>query len=341
MMKAAVFEGVEQGIKIKEVERPAVRNPTDVLIRLRACGFCGTDLSILLGRHFVNPPLILGHECAGEIVEIGQLVKSLSRGDHVVVDPVLNCGVCQYCRTGHRNLCPNMDSLGINVSGGFAEYLVAPERCVFKVPHDLDWVEATLVEPLACVIHPFNRLGQVNQVRNAVVFGAGPIGLLWISLLKYYGVRRIFAVDLLRKRLDLARSVGATDVINPVEENVRQKIVGESSGFGAELAIEAIGKPETVESAIRCLAPAGTAVIMGVSKKGTYARFEPLELLADKHILGTVDQVAGFVPAIDAVLSGVIQSSKIITHQLPLDKIAEVIDAAKNGTSIKAVVTID
>lgn len=154
-MLGARFEGIESGVKVVEVDAPVALARNDVIIRMRACGMCGTDLAVLEGRHPAKPPVILGHECAGEVFEVGKDVKSVAVGDHVVVDPNLRCGVCRYCRSDRPNLCENLVSIGEDIDGGFANYMRAPEGFVFKVPKQMNWKTAAMTEPFSCVVNGF------------------------------------------------------------------------------------------------------------------------------------------------------------------------------------------
>ena len=154
-MLGARFEGIESGVKVVEVDAPVALARNDVIIRMRACGMCGTDLAILEGRHPAKPPVILGHECAGEISDAGKDVKSILMGDHVVVDPNLRCGVCRYCRSDRPNLCENLVSIGEDIDGGFANYMRAPEGAVYKVPKEMGWKTAAMTEPFSCVVNGF------------------------------------------------------------------------------------------------------------------------------------------------------------------------------------------
>ncbi len=208
-MIGAQFKSLEEGVRVVEVENPAISRTDDVLIRMRACGMCGTDLAILEGRHPAKPPVILGHECAGEVAEVGAKVTSLSVGDHVVVDPNLKCGVCRYCRSDRPNLCENMVSIGEDINGGYAAYLLAPEKAVYKVPKDMDWRTAALAEPFSCIVNGFFR-ARAKPSDTAVVYGAGPMGLFWVTLLRKAGAKKIISVEIAKRRREAAEKVGAT-----------------------------------------------------------------------------------------------------------------------------------
>src|SRR5271157_6118281 len=249
-MLGARFEGIEGGVRVVEVEAPVASGSDDVIVRMRACGMCGTDLAVLEGRHPAKPPVILGHECAGEVSEVGKDVKSVSLGDHVVVDPNLRCGVCKYCRSDRPNLCENLVSIVEDIDGGFANYLRAPEGVVYKVPMEMGWKTAAMTEPFSCVVNGFLR-ARVRPSDTAVVFGAGPMGLFWVSLFRKAGARKIMSVEIAAVRREAAKRVGADVTIDPSREDPVKRVLEETDGFGADVGVEVIGKVETVEATIQ------------------------------------------------------------------------------------------
>jgi threonine dehydrogenase-like Zn-dependent dehydrogenase len=183
---------------------------------------CGTDLAILEGRHPAKPPVILGHECAGEVLALGSGVTSIRVGDHVVVDPNLRCGVCRYCRSDRPNLCETLVSIGEDINGGFATYMLAPDKAVYRIPDRMSWNAAALVEPFSCIINGFLR-ARVRPSDTAVIYGAGPMGLFWVSLLRKTGARKIISVEIAAKRREAAMKVGADVTIDPSAENPRNE----------------------------------------------------------------------------------------------------------------------
>ncbi len=248
-MLAAVFYGLDRGIKLEEVTVPVVKKPNDV-IKIHSCGMCGTDLATLEGRNMVTPPLVLGHEVADEVAEIGRDVKSVKRGDRVSIDPNINCGVCYYCRSNHPNLCPNMIALGEQRDGGYAEYLIAPDTAVFKFPDDTPWDIIPLAEPLSDVVNGVSKT-QIRPGESAVVYGAGTMGLLWLSLLKRSGAGTLISVEPKKKRVKAAIKVGADYVIDPTKKDPVSEVSSLTNGRGVDVATELIGKPETVEMAVK------------------------------------------------------------------------------------------
>lgn len=339
-MLGARFEGIESGVRVVEVEAPVALGRNDVIIRMRACGMCGTDLAVLEGRHPAKPPVILGHECAGEVSEIGNEVKSLSEGDHVVVDPNLRCGVCRYCRSDRPNLCENLVSIGEDIDGGFANYLRAPEGVVYRVPKEMGWKTAAMTEPFSCVVNGFLR-ARVKPSDTAVVYGAGPMGLFWVSLLRKAGARKIISVEVAPKRREAARNVGADATVDPTSENPVKRIKEETGGQGADVAVEVIGKIETVEAALQSSAYGGRVIIMGTCRPDALAKFSPFDIMRyEKDILGTHTQVASFRPAIEMLDAGFVSVDAIVTHEIPLREIDKAFSLNRKGEAVKTIITM-
>jgi threonine dehydrogenase-like Zn-dependent dehydrogenase len=337
-MVGAVFNG--KNVNVVEVDAPILSEPNDVVVRMRACGMCGTDLAILEGRHPAKPPVILGHECAGEVSDVGADVKSLSVGDHVVVDPNLRCGVCRYCRSDRPNLCESLVSLGEDINGGFATYMLAPERAVYKIPIDMNWKTASLAEPFSCIVNGFLR-ARVKPSDTAVVYGAGPMGLFWVGLLRKAGARKIISVEIAAKRREAALKVGADVAVDPSSENPVKRVMEETGGLGADVGVEVIGKVETVEATIQSSANGGRVVIMGTCRPDALAKFSPFDIMRyEKDILGSHTQAASFRSAIEMLDSGFVPVDVIVTHEIPLKEIDTAFSLNKKGEAVKTVITM-
>jgi len=339
-MLGAVFKGMNEGVSVAELDAPTASAPNDVVIRMRACGMCGTDLAILEGRSPAKPPVILGHECAGEVSEVGGSVKSLAPGDHVVVDPNLKCGVCRYCRSDRPNLCETLVSIGEDINGGFATFMLAPERAVYKIPEKMEWKTAALTEPFSCIVNGFLR-ARVKPSDTAVVYGAGPMGLFWVSLLRKAGARKIMSVEVAPKRREAARNVGADVTFDPSSEDPVKRVMEETGGLGADVGVEVVGKIETVEAAIHSSAHGGRVVIMGTCRPDAVARFSPYDIMRyEKDILGSHTQAASFRNAIEMLDSGFVPVDVIVTHQIPLQEIGKAFSLNKKGEAVKTIITM-
>jgi 2-desacetyl-2-hydroxyethyl bacteriochlorophyllide A dehydrogenase len=334
-LKGVLFREVGRRPVVEEVPQPEVVAPNDVLIQVRMCGICGSDLAIVEGRHPSKPPVVLGHELSGEVVKVGTGVTTVSAGDHVVVDPNLSCGLCVECRTGRRNLCQNMIEIGITRNGGFADLVVAPEPFVYKIDTGMSWKTGALVEPLACIVHGLEK-ARPKQDETAVVYGAGPMGLLWIAMLKRAGVRKIIAVDLAENRRTAAAALGAEVTIDAKRNEPVSVVQRETGGRGADISVEMIGRPDTVEYAIRSAGPGGRVVIMGVSRKDARSLVAPFEVMTKEvEILGSNANATGFIPAIRLLESGAIPVDKVVSHELSLSETQAAFDLCKSGEGLK------
>lgn len=337
-MRAVVFEGVGKGISVQDVPAPDAKGEHDVLIRVRDCGICGSDLAILEGRHPSKPPVILGHELSGQVESVGRGVTNVAVGDHVVVDPNLSCGQCVPCRLGRRNMCQNMVELGISRDGGFAELMVAPDTFTYKVDPKLSWKAGALIEPLSCVVHGFSR-SRIKPDETAVVYGAGPMGLLWVTLLKRAGVRRIISVELSKGRSEAALRLGADVAIDPAKEDPVAAVMRETGGAGADVAVEMIGRGETVESAAHAVGPGGRVVIMGVARKEASSKIAPFEVMVKEvEIIGSNATVTGFVPAIRILESGVIPVDGIVSDELGIAEAERAFELCRTGRGLKVLI---
>ena len=337
-MKAVVFREVGKGIAVEEQPEPTVRGDRDVLISVRDCGICGSDLAILEGRHPSRPPVILGHEMSGEVVGAGKGVTGVAVGDHVVMDPNLNCGLCAPCRSGRTNLCERMVEVGITRNGGFAQLVLAPEPFVFKVDRGLSWKSAALVEPLACVVTGFRKT-RVKPDETAVVYGAGPMGLIWVALLKRAGLRKIISVDLADRRRKAAESLGAHVSIDPALGDPVEAVRRETEGQGADVAVEMIGRAETVEASVRSVGLGGRVVIMGVSRKDSLARIPPFEVMVKEvEVVGSNANAGGFSHAIRLIQDGALPVDKIVSHELAIDDAQKAFELCRAGEGLKVLI---
>lgn len=240
----------------------------DVLLRVRACGICGSDIhgwDGSTGRR--RPPLIMGHEAAGEIVAIGPKVERWRVGDRVTFDSTISCGICDYCRTGQVNLCENRRVVGVAPAeyrqhGAFAELLCVPARILYALPDSLSFPHAAMIEPVSIAVHAVQRI-RIAPTDTAVVVGAGMIGLFVIQVLRWAGARQIIAVDLAENRLTLAKELGATHTLKSDAGDVVAAVAQLTGGRGADCAFEVVGIGATLNLAIATLRRGGAAVLVG------------------------------------------------------------------------------
>ena len=235
-----------------------------VLVRVRATGICGSDLDGFLGRSKARvPPLVLGHEFCG-VVEKAHNGSNLRAGQPVAVYPLIVCGRCRYCLAGRHQICPNRKVYGLDLDGALAEYVSAPEQCLFPMPAQMSYVEGALVEPLANGLHVLRRCPPLDGL-TGVVYGAGPIGMFALWAAKEHGAARVAVVDVNPHRLSKAGELGADLVLNAAELDSAAVVKEWTGGLGADFAIDAVGSSECRANSVRSLAPGGTAVWIGLS----------------------------------------------------------------------------
>src|SRR3954452_23291228 len=254
-------------LEVVEMPKPQI-GPDDVLVRVRACGICGSDVHGLDGRTGRRiPPLVMGHEAAGEVVGCGANVTDLHPGDRVTFDSTVYCGRCFFCARGEVNLCDNREVLGVSPGpyrrhGAFAEYVAVPRRIMYKLPDNLTYEQAALIEAVSVGVHAVN-LTPIVLGDTAVVIGCGMIGLATLQAAKHAGAARVIVVDPDDSRLALARDLGANVTLNPKSVNAVDEIRGLTEGRGAAVAIECVGATEPIKTALDCVRKGGAVTLVG------------------------------------------------------------------------------
>lgn len=334
-MQAYVIEKERSGV-LKSVPVP---EPGDheVLIKVMGAGLCGTDAHIYLGEYYSTFPLIPGHEFAGIIEKTGKDVKGFKEGQRVVADPNIFCEGCHFCQQNIQNFCQNFSAIGVTRDGAFAEYVVAPEGCVFKI-EQMSFTEGVLVEPLACVV--YGQMRARPQVGDSVlIFGAGPIGLLHLQLAKRNGATFVTVVDLKEERLALASKLGADYTLvsnSELEEHLKKEFP-----LGFNLVIDSTGAPTVVEKAPTFVKNAGTLLIFGVCPPNAKVSFSPYEIYKrDLKIVGSFALKKTFQPAINLIEQKAVDVSAVIGAQISLSELpAQMEKFAAGKTFMKTIIT--
>lgn len=345
MMKAAVMQGIG---KMELIERPVPEPKADeVLVKIEYVGVCGSDLhyyeSGAIGNYIVNPPFVLGHEAGGTVVKVGEAVTHLKVGDKVALEPGKTCGKCEFCREGKYNLCKDVIFFATPpVDGVFQEYAAHEAALCFKIPDNMDTMEAALIEPLAVGFHAAKQ-GEAQLGQTAVVFGAGCIGLVSMMACMAMGVSKIYVVDIMKKRLDKAKELGASEVIDGSECDAVEKIMELTHGRGADLAIETAGTEITANQAIHAVRKGSNIVLVGYGKSGKMNL--EMSLALDKEVtFKTVFRYRHIYPmAIEAVASGKVNLKGIVTNIFELDDIQNAMDrsVADKADIVKSVIKIN
>jgi 2-desacetyl-2-hydroxyethyl bacteriochlorophyllide A dehydrogenase len=309
----------------KEIPRPG---ETQVLIAVKAASVCGGDLHIYKGKHpSAPPPVALGHELAGEVVEIGAKVKAIKVGDRVTVEPVIACGECPPCRRGEYGYCDNLSYAYRRGQGAMADYFVADERYTYKLPEGMAYEAGTLIEPLAVAVHAVKR-AKIGLGERVVVIGAGPIGILVCAVCRAAGAKEIIVSDIAEARLQMALAMGATRAVNSQQESLLDVVREITGGRGVNRSIECVGSEKTFEQAMRCLAKGGIATNIGIFEQPTIQ--VPATLFVSQEI--TVQGAQGYCWDFETALAlaGAIDLGKLVSHVFPLEKVDEAIQTALN-----------
>lgn len=301
--------------------------PDDVLIRVGACGICGSDIHGMDGSSGRRqPPIIMGHEAAGEIARVGVRVAGWKVGDRVTFDSTVYCGECWYCRRGEINLCDNRRVLGVSCGdyrrhGAFADYVAVPQRILYRLPDGVSFTQAAMVEPLSIAIHAVNR-ARVELGESAVVIGVGMIGLLVVQALRAAGCGRIIAVDLRPGSLELARQVGADDVLRSDQVDVAEEVRRRTDGRGADMSFEVVGVGAALKSAVACVRKGGRSVLVGnLAPQAELA----LQYAVTREItlLGSCASAGEYPACLDLMARGAIRVEPLVSAVAPLSEGAE------------------
>lgn len=337
-MKASRFLG-NKTFAVTDLPTPHA-GPGELVLRNQVCGVCGTDVHIYHGEPGsadVNPPVVLGHEYSGEVVEVGEGVTGFAVGDHVTVDPNIYCGHCAYCQNGKKQLCPSMEAIGVTRDGGFAQYSRIPASQAFKLEPTVPWEAAAMAEPLACCLHGIDLAG--IQVGDKVcVVGGGAIGLLMVQLAKLSGASQIVLSEPNEKRRQVGLQLGANAAIDPTRPD-SQEAFAQVLGGGANVVIECVGNVPAVKSAFQFAGKGATVLLFSVPKVD--ATFDlPLFEVYKKEltIKGSFVNPDTHARAVALINSGKVDFGPIITHRFTLDQLPEAIAMQMSDASIKVVV---
>lgn len=313
-------------IEVGQVPDPRP-GPGQVLVDVRACGVCGTDLHIADGHFAPTPyPIVPGHEFSGTVTGIGaDTTTDLSLGARVAVDPSLFCGHCPACRRGRGNLCANWGATGDTVDGAFAERVVVPVATVHALPDSLSFEQGALVEPLSCAVHGVRRLGtEVGE--TALVVGVGTMGLLLVQLLARAGLT-VTAVDRVPSRLEVAARTGATRVATSIAE---------LDGRQFDAVVDVTGVAAVIEEGLDRVSRGGRFLVFGVAPAEARVALSPFRIYNDEiTVIGSMAVLHSFGTALDLIATGAVDTTGLVTHTFPLEGYAEALDTVRAGAGIK------
>ncbi|SFD34751.1 zinc-dependent alcohol dehydrogenase family protein [Streptomyces aidingensis] len=327
-MKAALIEA-PGSVLVTTVDDPAP-GPRQVVVKVAACGLCGTDLHIMQGEFAPTLPIVPGHEFAGEVVAAGRDVTELAEGDRVAVDPSLYCHECRYCRTGHANMCDNWGAIGVTRPGGAAEYALAPVANCVRLPEHIATADAALVEPLSCAVRGYDVLS-ARMGAHVLIYGSGTMGLMMLELAKRTGAASVEVVDINPERLATARTLGVTGSAASAEE------LGRPQGW--DVVIDATGNAKAIQDGLGRVAKAGTFLQFGVADYATTAVIEPYRIYNQEiTITGSMAVLHSFERAAELFAGGVIDPALFISDRFPLDSYPEALERFAAGQGRKILV---
>lgn len=339
VMRAAVLRAPAQGLHVEEVPVPTP-GVGEARVSVLACGFCHTDLHYL--DHGVAtakpPPVILGHEIAGRVDELGAGADGVAVGDPVLVPAVLPCGRCEYCRTGRENICPKLRMVGNHIDGGFAEFVVVPAKDLVPLPGEIDPIAGCIIsDALTTPYHAVVHRAQVREGERVAVVGCGGVGINAVQFARGAGAQ-VVAIDLNDAKLEMARRLGASETINPGRTEDVGKEVRRIWGDGVDVAIEAVGSPTTIALSFSTLRRGGRLCLVGYSNVAAVLP-APRVMFLEYTVLGSLGCRPGDYPrVVELVRQGRIQIQPVVTGRVSLEEIGTAADDLRRGVGFRTVV---
>src|SRR5215469_12967454 len=342
-MRALVKEAPGPGMVLKDVAMPTI-GPTDVLIRVRKAGICGTDGHIWnwdkWSQARVKPPLIVGHEFMGEVAEVGAAVRAVQIGDRVSAEGHISCGVCYLCRTGQAYICEHVKIIGVDRDGCFADYISMPENNVWKLDPSVPDAWAAVFDPLGNAVHTVMTAGV--STKSVVITGVGSIGLMAIPVARAAGAAKVIAVDINPGKLELAKRLGADRVFDARDEGLQQRILEETNGDGADVLLEMSGSGAAINQGLGFVRNGGRAALLGLPSDNVSVNLAENIIFKGLTVLGINGRrmFETWYQTQALVVSGRVDLAPIITHVLPFERFDECFHLLQEGKAAKIVMDI-
>ena len=346
-MKAAIYKGIGS-MEIEDIAKPSA-GAGELLVQVKACAICGGDLRTFRhGHKAIHPPIVLGHEIAGVIVEAGEGVDRYKAGDRVIVAPGIGCGSCSYCLSGHQNLCYTRKTIAHHYNGGFAEYVLIPAGAVDAgnvnfIPDEVDYLSASLAEPLACVINGQEAMN-IELGNTVAVIGAGPIGIMHAELARAHGAGKVFLINRSSKRLDSAKSFHYDAYIDSSKTDAVKAVQDLTDGMGANVVIVTAGSAEAQNMGIQMASKMGKVCLFaGLPKDNPMLNFD-VNFVHYRQITlyGTFSSAPRHnALAIEMIRSGKIDADHILTHAVSLDDICLGMELVEKRAGLRVAVVPD
>jgi L-iditol 2-dehydrogenase len=339
-MKGCVFHGPgDLKVEEREVRRPG---PGEVLFKTKAASLCYSDIRVYKGEKYAQSGVILGHEMAGEIVELGEDVSEVEVGQGVAICPIMACGSCHFCIRGKRNRCLNRQTLGYDGDGGLAEYVLVPQQLVslghlLKLPQGLPWEIACQVEPFACALYSMLVLG-VGPGTSLTIVGAGPMGLTHLLIARSMGCGAIIVADPVEERLAVADELGATAVVNPQRQSVKEEVMKLTDGLGTDASVASVGNVDAIQSSVDAVRKQGIVNIFGGCPPGSVLPVDPNRVHYDElWITGTQNANPEHYEKALELLNHMPHAQDLTTHRFSIDDAPKAFEARGQMDGLKAV----
>ena len=340
MMSAVVKKTAEQA-EFVELPMPQC-GPGQVLIKVRAAALCGTDMHIFEWNAWAQSvgmelPLVMGHECCGDVVAVGEGVCGVKVGDKVVAETHVPCGQCYQCMNGEQHICANLKMFGIHMNGCFAQYAVIPAICAKTIPQEISYDIGAVMEPLGTAVRAADEMRLAGA--NVMVLGCGPIGLFAVAAASCMGAAKIFATDISPTRMEIAKTMGATEVLNPLTQDVKKIVLDATGDTGVDVVIEASGNVDALKGSFQYLRKGGRMALIGLPGK-------PIEIELGRDIVFKEAKIIGihgrkmfetWTQMENLLASGKLDVAPVITHTLPLRQWQQGVELAKTGQACKVI----
>ncbi|MEA3408120.1 MAG: L-threonine 3-dehydrogenase [Chloroflexota bacterium] len=342
-MKALVKEEAARGASLLDVERPTI-GPRDLLVKVEAAAICGTDNHIYnwtpWAQARIEPPMIFGHEFAGEVVEVGSAVEGFAVGDRVAAETHIPCLQCYQCRTGRQHTCENMQIIGVHVDGAFAEYARLPQACAWKLAPGTSPELGAILEPIGVAANGLfkDRVGACS----VAVIGAGPIGLFCAQLAMASGARQLFITEVNAYRLDMARRIlPQATVLNPAEDDVEGIVQEATQGRGVDVAVELSGSEAGIQQGFSLLAKGGRISLVGLPSKPVTLEMTTAIIYREARVYGSTGRLMWdtWYKVDELLRSGKFDPMSVITHHFPLSQYEEALALTLSGKAGKVILT--
>ncbi len=338
-VKTVLLEGPGE-VRVREVPSPSV-GPGDLLVEMKACGLCGSDLEKIQGEYTAAPPT-LGHEAVGVLVDVGPGVEGLELGERVFPHHHVPCYECEYCLRGSETMCPEYRRWHLE-PGGFSEFFRVPawnvsHGGVLKIPDDLSFEEGAFIEPLACCIRALDRFGAIEEM-DVLVAGAGPMGLLTLQILPRYGARQVMVSEVSPHRLEFAGKAGADAVVNPLEEDLASRVGRMTGGRGADLVVVASGNPRALRQAMQAVRAGGRIGLIGILEaSATLAGASDLVTREISLLSSNAATESETRRALAMISEGVVDVRSLVSHSFPLADFQKAVDVSWKAESLKVII---